>query len=110
MQGSAHDQSLVTVPSSFDTLMLVPSKATDPGLTPTGKLPRIKPSLGRSSTTVLLRESVTQMLLPSKATPLGLPPTLKVPCTAPSLARNFVTKPPLSLLATQMLTPSKATP
>src|SRR5437667_34277 len=51
--------------------MLTPSNATPWGCDPTGKLPRLAPSLACSLVTVLLPLFVTQMLAPSNATPTG---------------------------------------
>src|SRR5947209_7386985 len=51
--------------------MLLPSKATPKGMLPTAKVPRVAPSLARSSVTLLLPAFATQMLLPSNATPEG---------------------------------------
>jgi hypothetical protein len=81
-----------------------------PGLgeVPTGKVPRLAPTLARSFVTLLLRAFVTQMLAPSKATSRRgrLREAAEV---APVAGPQPVTL-SSSRFATQMLAPSKATP
>src|SRR5258706_324968 len=106
-QSERHRWPAASLPS-FTTKMLAPSNAAEKGETPTGKLPRVWPSLARSLVTLLLPWSAPHTLAPSKATPVGEFPAAKVPSTAPSLARSFVTV-LASAFDTHILLPSKTT-
>src|SRR5439155_10754110 len=75
---------------------------------PTGKLPRIVPSLARSLVTAFPSQFPAQMLAPSKAKAYG-PGTANVARVVPSLGRSFVMVLP-KVLAIHRFSPSKTTP